>query len=83
VTVIAFDVNETLLDLRSLDSVLGGAEMRTRWFGLMLQNSFVGDLTGHYMDYTTAQRAALKMLGLGREDEVLASMRQLPRTPTK
>jgi 2-haloacid dehalogenase len=81
VTVIAFDVNETLLDVRALDSLLGGADTRSSWFGLMVQNTFVGGLTGDYMDYPTAQRAALKMLGLAREDEVLAQMRRLPAHP--
>jgi 2-haloacid dehalogenase len=81
VEVIAFDVNETLLDLRALDSLLGGADIRTRWFGLMLQTAFVGGLTGNYIDFSTAQRAALTMLGLGREDEILAQMRRLPKHP--
>jgi 2-haloacid dehalogenase len=81
VTVIAFDVNETLLDLRALDPLLGGMDTRKRWFAQMLQVAFVGGLTGEYVDFSTAQRAALKMLGLGRDDEVLAQMRQLPPHP--
>ena len=81
VAVIAFDVNETLLDLGALDSLLGGADTRSRWFALMVQNTFVGGLTGNYMDYPTAQRAALKMLGLGNEDEILAQMRCMPAHP--
>jgi len=81
VAVIAFDVNETLLDVRALDSLLGGADTRSRWFALMVQNTFVGGLTGNYMDYPTAQRAALKMLGIGHEDEVLAQMRRMPAHP--
>lgn len=80
-SVIAFDVNETLLDIAVLDPLLGGAEVRKRWFGLMLQNSFVGGLTGNYIDYPSAQRAALTTLGLGREEEVLAQMRRLPAHP--
>lgn len=65
-SVIAFDVNETLLDLRALDEpferVFGAAALRPQWFALMLQLSFVGGLTGDYVDFTTAQRAALRML---------------------
>ena len=65
--VIAFDVNETLLDLRALDphfeELFGSAALRTQWFGQMLQLAFVGGLTGSYVDFGTAQRAALKMLG--------------------
>jgi 2-haloacid dehalogenase len=64
--VIAFDVNETLLDLRHLDSafeeLLGSAALRGQWFAQMLQLSFVGGLTGDYVDFSTAQHAALLML---------------------
>ena len=49
-TVLAFDVNETLLDLQALDplfsDVLGDAALRPQWFATMLQLSFVGGLTG-------------------------------------
>jgi 2-haloacid dehalogenase len=79
--VIAFDVNETLLDLSPLDPLLGGAEARARWFSQMLQIAFVGGLTGRYVDFSSAQRAALAMLGHEREDEVLAQMRRLPAHP--
>lgn len=71
--VIAFDVDETLLDLRHLDpgfeELLGFASLRGQWFALMLQLSFVGGLTGDYVDFSTAQVAALPMLGTrgGRE----------------
>ncbi len=65
-TVIAFDVNETLLDLGALDApfeeLLGAAGLRAQWFAQMLQLSFVGGLTGEYVDFSTAQRAALHML---------------------
>jgi 2-haloacid dehalogenase len=65
-TVIAFDVNETLLDLSALDEpfreVFGDAALRPVWFAQMLQLSFVGGLTGEYVDFTTAQHAALRML---------------------
>jgi 2-haloacid dehalogenase len=64
--VIAFDVNETLLDLRVLDpafeDLLGSAALRAQWFAQMLQLSFVGGLTGEYVDFSTAQNAALRML---------------------
>jgi 2-haloacid dehalogenase len=79
--VIAFDVNETLLDLSPLDPLLGGVDTRKRWFAQMLQIAFVGGLTGRYVDFSTAQRAALEMLGLGGEDAVLAQMRRLPAHP--
>jgi 2-haloacid dehalogenase len=76
--VIAFDVNETLLDLSPLDELLGGTEARIRWFGQMLQVAFTGGLTGRYVDFTTAQRAALQMVGHGDEEAVLERMRRLP-----
>jgi 2-haloacid dehalogenase len=64
--VIAFDVNETLLDLRALDAafedLLGSAALRGQWFAQMLQLSLVGGLTGRYVDFTTAQHAALRMI---------------------
>jgi 2-haloacid dehalogenase len=64
--VIACDVNETLLDLRALDEpfeqLLGSPSLRSPWFAQMLQLSFVGGLTGEYVDFTTAQRAALQMV---------------------
>jgi 2-haloacid dehalogenase len=91
--VLAFDVNETLLDLRALDEVfervLGDRTLRPTWFQQMLQLSFVGGLTGEYIDFTTAQGAALQMLGrrLGHQlaeqevEGVLGAMRRLPAHP--
>ena len=65
-SIIAFDVNETLLDLSVLDAsfeqLLRDASWRQRWFAQMLQLSFVGGLTGHYVDFGTAQHAALLMV---------------------
>jgi 2-haloacid dehalogenase len=64
--VIAFDVNETLLDLRVLDEpfahLVGDSGLRPVWFAQMLQLSFVGGLTGHYVDFRRAQEAALRMV---------------------
>ncbi|MFI6347499.1 haloacid dehalogenase type II [Streptomyces sp. NPDC050560] len=80
--VIAFDVNETLLDLRALDEpfqrLFGAPGMRTQWFGTMLQLSFVGGLTGSYVDFTTAQRAALRMLA--ERERVALTERQVTDT---
>ena len=77
--VIAFDVNETLLDLRALDPLFGDVASRKRWFAQMLQIAFVGVITDQYVDFSTAQRAALEMLGEGPDrDEVGAAMRSLP-----
>lgn len=92
-TVVAFDVNETLLDLRVLDShfeqLFGSAGLRAQWFAQMLQLSFVGGLTGEYVDFSTAQAAALRMLArrhgieVGDEDvrTMVGRMDSLPPHP--
>ena len=93
IRVIAFDVNETLLDLGALDAVfeelLGDASLRPEWFAQMLQVAFVGAITDRYVDFTTAQRAALDMVAQRRDvrltagdaDRVTARMRALPAHP--
>jgi 2-haloacid dehalogenase len=92
-TVLAFDVNETLLDLRALDApfaaAFGDAALRPQWFALMLQVAFVGGLTGSYVDFTTAQRTALAMLATRQKvtvspqqaDAIVNGMRTLPPHP--
>ncbi len=87
---LAFDVNETLLDLSALDGpierALGDASLRPVWFQLMLQLAFVGQITGEYLDFGGAQRAALEMIarrkGPALEEDaaaaVAAQMRELP-----
>ncbi len=75
--VVAFDVNETLLDLRALDPhfvrVFGDAAVRPLWFAQMLQLAFVGAMTGEYIDFTTAQRRALRMVAARRGVDVTAA----------
>jgi len=91
--VIAFDVNETLLDLSPLDPVFDGlfgdSSTRAQWFAQMLQVAFVGAITDRYVDFTTAQRAALDMVAQRRGvalppdavERVAATMRALPAHP--
>ena len=91
--VIAFDVNETLLDLRPLDPIFDGlfgdSTARAQWFAQMLQVAFVGAITDRYVDFTTAQRAALDMVAQRRGvalppdavERVAATMRALPAHP--
>jgi 2-haloacid dehalogenase len=81
--IVAFDVNETLLDLSVLDDLLGGPEARAQWFSLMLQLAFVGAITDRYVDFSTAQRGALAMLGHSDDqaERVLEQMRRLPPHP--
>lgn len=42
--------------------MLGSEHLRPQWFAMMLQVSFVGGLTGEYVDFSTAQRAAFLMV---------------------
>jgi 2-haloacid dehalogenase len=91
--VLAFDVNETLLDLRALDApferVFGDPGLRPVWFQTMLQLSFVGGLTRAYVDFTSAQYAALQMIAerigssLSTEDadSIVMTMLRLPAHP--
>jgi 2-haloacid dehalogenase len=91
--IIAFDVNETLLDLRPLDALFeeafGTAALRQQWFARMLQVAFVGGLTERYVDFTTAQHAALAMTArlqgveLAEDDaqRIVDGMRALPAHP--
>ena len=64
--IIAFDVNETLLDLSSLDplfdQVFGDAGVRRQWFAQMLILAMTGGLTGQYLRFSSAQHAALEMI---------------------
>lgn len=92
-SIIAFDVNETLLDLSVLDSafrdLLTDTSWRARWFSQMLQLSFVGGLTGQYVDFSTAQRAALLMVaaqagvdvGDAEAEAMVRRMANLPAHP--
>jgi 2-haloacid dehalogenase len=90
---LAFDVNETLLDLSALDApfrdAFGDASLRPAWFQTMLQLAFVGGLTGNYVDFTTAQHAALQMVAerAGRSitdahaEAIVGGMQRLPAHP--
>jgi 2-haloacid dehalogenase len=92
-TIIAFDVNETLLDLRDLDPeferLFGSAALRGQWFAQMLQLSFVGGLVDDYVDFSSAQHAAMLMLAerhgvaLGEDDAaaMVLRMSSLPAHP--
>ena len=91
--VLAFDVNETLLDLSALDDLFadafGDRALRPAWFQTMLQLAFVGGLTERYVDFTTAQHAALDMLAarIGihvdeqSADRIVGAMEHLPAHP--
>jgi len=90
---IVFDVNETLLDLKSLDphfeKVFGSASIRSAWFGQVLRNSLVATITGQYDDFGKIAGAALDMtaqlqgVAMNDEDrnEIMGGIRSLPPHP--
>ena len=63
---LAFDVNETLLDLRALDPhferIFGEAAVRERWFGLVLRTAMSLTITGAYHDFVTVGGGSLQMV---------------------
>ena len=66
---IAFDVNETPLDLPPLESLfvreVGDPAVRVQCFAQVPQIAVVSGLTGRHIDFTSAQRASPTMPGLG------------------
>lgn len=60
-----FDVNETLLDLSTLDPyferVFGDDSARRGWFSQTLRSALVTTVTGPYSDFGTIGMSALKM----------------------
>ena len=71
---IVFDVNETLLDLSSLDghfeSLFGDAAVRKQWFGLVLCNARTLTITGDYDTFVAVGEASLQMVA---DQHVIAS----------
>lgn len=92
-SVLVFDVNETLLDLRALDphfeGVFGDAAVRRQWFGQFVQNFLVTVALDTYVDFGTIGRGALEMvaarLGVRLTDDdrtrILSAIRELPPYP--
>jgi len=91
--VCVFDVNETLLDLKALDShfarVFGDASVRQAWFAQMIQSALVATLTDAYATFGTIGGAALDMTAARRgvalapadRDQILGAIRTLPPHP--
>ena len=90
---IAFDVNETLLDLSALDphftSAFGAPAVRKEWFAELLKQAFVTTVTRNYSDFGTIGRSALGLIEARNQtalsDEqrttILQAMQQLPAHP--
>ena len=92
-TVLIFDVNETLLDLTALRSVLadalGGSERLAEWFFRLLHGSLVANATDNFRSFETigvealaavAQRQGLDFTDRERH-ELVAGFRSLPPHP--
>lgn len=92
-SIILFDVNETLLDLKALDPhferVFGSAGVRKEWFKQVLQSALVTTIMDAYSDFGVVGAAALAMtaqahhVGLSDDERnaILSAMRQLPPHP--
>ncbi len=92
-TIYAFDMVETLLDLRGLDShfeqTFGDSTLRLSWFQQVLQLALIAVATDEYRDFATICRAALQMtaerqritLSSGQQDNILQALRQLSPHP--
>jgi 2-haloacid dehalogenase len=90
VSMILFDVNETLLDLRALDApfeaAFGDRSARMDWFKQLLQLSLVANTLPAYSDFSALGRAALEMIAALRgvaltqeqQQQILGTMRELP-----
>lgn len=91
--VCVFDVNETLLDLSSLDPhfewAFGDTSARQSWFLQVLQSALLATVTDAYSDFGAIGAAALQMtaerlnVDLSDEDRqnILGGMRDLPPHP--
>ena len=76
--VVAFDINETLLDLTALDPIFNGLFgsplVRQEWFAETLQSAFVTTITGYYEPFPRLAQAAFDLLsqrygrGVAKED---------------
>lgn len=90
---IVFDVNETLLDLKAMDTAFesrfGSGTFRKEWFNEVLKLAFVSTVVGNYSDFGVIGLAALEVLEkrygrLGMEEQrknMLSLMRMLPPHP--
>jgi 2-haloacid dehalogenase len=66
-SVLVFDVNETLLDIGSLeplfDEVFGDRRVLREWFTRLIMYSMAVTVTGRYVDFSTLAHGVLRMLG--------------------
>jgi 2-haloacid dehalogenase len=89
-TLLVFDVNETLLDLSVLDEpfaeAFGAAEAKGEWFARLLHLSTVVTAVGGYADFSELGKQALQAVAVARghdlddtqRDRIMGGMRSLP-----
>jgi len=92
-TVLLFDVNESLLDLRALtpqfERVFGNGQILSEWFGQVLRSAMLTVITDQYSDFAAVGRSALEMVAnrhdvpLTEDDrmQILGGMKSLPPHP--
>lgn len=92
-TVLLFDVNESLLDLRALtphfERLFGDGQILSEWFGQVLRSAMLTVITGQYSDFSKVGRSALDMIaerhGVSLRDDdrtaIVGGMRTLPAHP--
>ncbi len=85
-----FDVNATFLDMSALDinfkDLFGNQDVRTMWFGQVIQSALVATVTDSYTPFSEVSAAALEMtaarlgisLSADGRDSILGAMRTLP-----
>jgi 2-haloacid dehalogenase len=89
-SVLVFDVNETLIDLRSLDPLFarlfGDQQIMREWFGQLILYSMTLTLSGLYEDFFSLGPGVLEMVGAIHDvevtpadiEEMRARMRTMP-----
>ena len=92
-TVLLFDVNESLLDLRALrphfERLFGDGQVLSEWFGQVLRSAMLTVITGQYSDFGKVGRSSLDMIaerhGVSLADDdrtaIVGGMRTLPPHP--
>jgi 2-haloacid dehalogenase len=92
-TVLVFDVNETLIDIESLEPhferMFGDRRVLRQWFGQLVMYSMTVTLAGTYVDFFTLGQAVLRMtadvhgIQIGDDDlaDLARGMQTMPAHP--
>ncbi|MGO4444752.1 haloacid dehalogenase type II [Mycobacterium sp. 2YAF39] len=92
-SVLVFDVNETLIDITSLepyfDRIFGDRSVLREWFNQLVMYSMTVTVSDVYVDFFTLGQAVLRMIGDSRHaqitesdlDELAHGMRTMPAHP--